>query len=300
MSKRRLLLAAFAALLAVLAACGGDDDDGASQQPTATDAAATPTPIGGEMILATTTSTQDTGLLDVLEPMFEEQTGTDLKVIAVGTGAALEMAARGDADAVLTHALSSERKYIDSGDLVGGKLIMHNDFVFVGPASDPAGLKDLSDLNAVMAALAETGGFISRGDDSGTHKKELELWAAAGIDPATAKDREETGQGMGATLNVANQKGGYTLTDRGTYLALKEDLDLEILFEGPAPLLNIYHAYVVNPEKHSGVKRAQAEAFVAFLVSDEVQRLISNFRREEFGEPLFIADAGKSVEELGK
>ncbi len=288
----RLLLAAFALLLPVLAACGGDDDDGSNQTE--------PTPIGGTMILATTTSTQDSGLLDVLEPMFEELTGTDLKVIAVGTGAALEMSATGDADAVLTHALSSEHKYVDSGDLVGGKLIMHNDFVIVGPASDPAGLKGLTSLNQAMAALAEAGGFISRGDDSGTHKKELELWTAAGVDPASVKDREETGQGMGATLNVADQKRAYTLTDRGTYLALKANLDLEVLFEGPAPLLNIYHAYVVNPEKHSGVKRLQAEAFVAFLVSDDVQRLIGEFKKEEFGEPLFIADAGKSVDSLGK
>ncbi len=291
MTAPRYLLAILALLLPLFAACGDDDDDAGP---------ATATRIGGDLILATTTSTQDTGLLDVLEPMFEEQTGTDLKVIAVGTGAALEMAADGNADAVLTHALSSEQQYIESGDLVGGKLIMHNDFVFVGPASDPAALKGLTSLNQVMAALAETGGFVSRGDDSGTHKKELELWAAAGIDPGSAKDREETGQGMGATLNVTDQKSGYTLTDRGTYLALKDDLDLEILFEGASPLLNIYHAYVVNPEKHSGVKRAQAEAFVAFLVSEEVQKLIGEFKKEEFGEPLFIADAGKSVDSLGK
>jgi tungstate transport system substrate-binding protein len=293
MTSQRLLLTLMALALVPLAvACGGDDDSAGSIGDS--------TPIGGSMILATTTSTQDTGLLDVLEPMFEEQTGTDLKVIAIGTGAALEMGAKGDADVVLTHALSSEKKYVDSGDLVGGKLIMHNDFVIVGPASDPAKLKGLTDLNAAMKALAEAGGFISRGDDSGTHKKELELWTAAAIDPASVPDREETGQGMGATLNVADQKSAYTLTDRGTYLALRGNLDLEVLFEGASPLLNIYHAYVVNPGKHSGVKRAQAEAFVAFLVSDEVQQLIGEFKKAEYGEPLFIPDAGKSVESLGK
>ncbi|MEX0782725.1 MAG: substrate-binding domain-containing protein [Dehalococcoidia bacterium] len=287
---RLLLLFAALALLPLAVACGGDDDESPG----------TSTPIGGTMILATTTSTQDTGLLDVLEPMFEERTGTDLKVIAIGTGAALEMAAKGDADAVLTHALSSEKKYVDSGDLVGARLVMHNDFVIVGPESDPEKLKGLTDLNAAMKALAAGGGFISRGDDSGTHKKELELWMAAAVDPRSVADREETGQGMGATLNVADQKGAYTLTDRGTYLALKQDLDLVVLFEGPAPLLNIYHAYVVNPEKHTGVKRAQAEAFVAFMVSPEVQQLIGDFKRAEYGEPLFIPDAGKTVESLGK
>ncbi|MEX1103194.1 MAG: substrate-binding domain-containing protein, partial [Dehalococcoidia bacterium] len=213
---RPLLLLAGLVLIPLAAACGGDDDDA--------DSPGSSTPIGGTMILATTTSTQDTGLLDVLEPMFEERTGTDLKVIAIGTGAALEMAAKGDADAVLTHALSSEKKYVDSGDLVGARLVMHNDFVIVGPESDPAKLKGLTDLNAAMKVLATGGGFISRGDDSGTHKKELELWMAAAVDPGSVADREETGQGMGATLNVADQKGAYTLTDRGTYLALKQDL----------------------------------------------------------------------------
>lgn len=290
MTTRFLFLPLAVAALLLAAACGGDDDDDGTEA----------TPIGGTLILATTTSTQDSGLLDVLEPLFEERTGTDLKVIAVGTGAALEMAAKGDADAVLTHALTSEQEYIESGDLVGGQLIMHNDFVIVGPPGDPAAIKELEDLNLALAALAEGGGFISRGDDSGTHKKELELWTAAGIDPSSVRAREETGQGMGATLNVADQKQSYTLTDRGTYLALKSNLDLEILFEGAAPLLNIYHAYVVNPAKHTGVKQAQAEAFVQFLVSEEVQQIIADFKKDEFGEPLFIADAGKSVDSLGK
>lgn len=252
------------------------------------------------MILATTTSTLDSGLLDVLEPLFEKQTGIDIKIVAVGTGAALEMAAKGDADAVLVHALSSEQKYIQSGDLVEGKLIMHNDFVIVGPASDPAKIRGTKDLNIAMAAIAANGPFISRGDDSGTHKKELELWKAAAIDPKAAKNREETGQGMGATLNVADQKGGYAITDHGTYLALRKNLKLEVLFEGPAPLLNIYHAYVVGPEKHPGVKKVQAQAFVNFLISAPVQTLIGEFKKAEYGQALFIPDAGKTVESLGK
>lgn len=252
------------------------------------------------MILATTTSTQDSGLLDVLVPIFENQTGVEVKVIAVGTGAALEMSAKGDADVALTHALTSEKKYVDSGDLVEGQLVMHNDFIVVGPKDDPAKVKGATDLNAAMAAIAPVGPFISRGDNSGTHTKELALWKAAGIDVATVKNREETGQGMGATLNVADQKKGYTLTDRATYLALKKNLALEVVFEGAAPLLNIYHVYVVNPEKHSGVKAAQARAFVAFMVAPETQAVIEDFGKAEFGESLFVPDAGKKVEDLGK
>ncbi len=253
------------------------------------------------MILATTTSTQDSGLLDVLVPMFTKQTGTEVKVIAVGTGAALEMGAKGDADGVLVHAPASEKKYVDQGDLVDGKLVMHNDFVLVGPPSDPAHVKGSKDLNTAMAAIAATGPFISRGDDSGTNKAELQLWAAAGIDPKTGvKQREETGQGMGATLNVTDQKAAYTLTDRATYLALKKNLSLEIVFEGAKPLLNIYHVYVVNPAKHSGVKEAQARAFVAFMVSPETQQVIADFKKADYGQALFIADAGKSEDALGK
>lgn len=252
------------------------------------------------MILATTTSTQDSGLLDVLVPLFEKQTGVEVKVIAVGTGAALEMAGKGDADVALTHALASEKKYVDSGDLVEGQLVMHNDFILVGPKDDPAKVKSAKDLNAAMAAIAPVGPFISRGDNSGTHTKELALWKAAGIDIATVKNREETGQGMGATLNVADQKKGYTLTDRATYLALKKNLALQVVFEGAAPLLNIYHVYVVNPEKHTKVKAVQARAFVAFMVAAETQQVIGEFGKTEFGEPLFVPDAGKKLEDLGK
>ncbi|MCZ7578082.1 MAG: substrate-binding domain-containing protein [Dehalococcoidia bacterium] len=312
MTTLRFLLTWIFALLLVVpfvaAACGGDDDDTtpeatgttASTPTTAASPSPEPTKIGGSMILATTTSTQDSGLLDVLVPIFENQTGVEVKVIAVGTGAALEMSAKGDADVALTHALTSEKKYVDSGDLVEGQLVMHNDFIVVGPKDDPAKVKGATDLNAAMAAIAPVGPFISRGDNSGTHTKELALWKAAGIDVATVKNREETGQGMGATLNVADQKKGYTLTDRATYLALKKNLALEVVFEGAAPLLNIYHVYVVNPEKHSGVKAAQARAFVAFMVAPETQAVIEDFGKAEFGESLFVPDAGKKVEDLGK
>lgn len=296
---------ALVALMGIFAACGGDDDDAGGTAPESTRAAtqaptATTAPkIGGSMILATTTSTQDTGLLDALMPRFKEQTGIDVKVIAVGTGAALEMGAKGDADAVLVHAPASEKKYVDAGDLIGGKLVMHNDFVVVGPPSDPAKVRGERDLSAAMKRLAESGAFVSRGDNSGTHTKELQLWQAAGIDPKTVKNREETGSGMGATLNVADQKGAYTLTDRGTYLAQRKNLKLEVLVQGDKSLLNIYTAYVVSPEKHPGVKKAQAEAFVAFMVSPATQTFIGEFKKAEYGESLFFPDAGKTVEQLG-
>ncbi len=251
------------------------------------------------MILATTTSTQDSGLLDELGPWFKRETGVDVQVIAVGTGAALRMSSTGDADVVLAHAYAAEQEYVASGDLVEGVLVMHNDFVLVGPASDPADVAGASSLEEALARIAASGPFISRGDNSGTHRMELALWDEAAIEPAAVRNREETGQGMGATLNVADQRNGYTLTDRGTYLGLRTNLDLVVLWEGDRVLLNIYHAYLVNPAKHSGVKAEQGRAWLAFLVSGEVQEFIGNFRVEEFGEPLFTPDAGKDLEDLG-
>jgi tungstate transport system substrate-binding protein len=301
-----ILLSAALVAVAIAAACGDDSSSTKSATTTGSPAAAQPSPtakptmIGGSMILATTTSTQDSGLLDVLVPKFKELTGIDVKVIAVGTGAALEMGAKGDADAVLVHAPASEKKYVDNADIVEGKLVMHNDFILVGPPSDPAKVKGLKDLNAAMQAIAAVGPFISRGDASGTNPKELELWKTAGIDPKNVKNREETGQGMGATLNVADQRSGYTLTDRATYLAQKKNLKLDIVFELAKPLLNIYHVYLVNPAKHSGVKEIQGRAFVAFMVAPETQALIASFGKDQFGQALFIADAGKAEDAVGQ
>jgi tungstate transport system substrate-binding protein len=253
-----------------------------------------------DLILATTTSTQDSGLLDSLLPVFFERTRVRVKVIAVGTGAALEMARRGDADAVLVHAPGAERKYVAAGDLVEGRLVMHNDFLLVGPAADPAGIRGLVDPARALARIARAGRFIARGDGSGTEKKELELWKQAGIDPATVAHREETGQGMGATLLVAEQRQGYTLTDRATYLALGERLTLVPLVEGAPSLLNVYHAYVVNPTRHPDVRLREARAFVAFMVAPATQRLIGDFGRARFGQPLFHPDAGKDEAGLGR
>lgn len=264
----------------------------------------TPLPVAAQqprdLILATTTSTQDSGLLDSLLPVFFDQTRIRVKVIAVGTGAALEMAHRGDADAVLVHAPAAERKYVDAGDLVEGRLVMHNDFLIVGPAVDPAGIRGLADPARALARIARTGPFIARGDGSGTEKKELELWKRAGIDPATVAHREETGQGMGATLLVAEQRQGYTLTDRATYLALGERLTLVPLVQGAPSLLNVYRAYVVNPARHTGVRLPEARAFVAFMVAPATQRLIGDYGRARFGQPLFYPDAGKDEAALGR
>jgi tungstate transport system substrate-binding protein len=243
------------------------------------------------IILATTTSTQDSGLLDVLVPRFEKATGIEVKVIAVGTGAALRMGATGDADVLLVHAPEAEQPYVASGDLVDGRRVMYNDFVIVGPAADPAGIRRLRSLTDVMKAIAARGTFVSRGDDSGTHKAELALWRAAAIDPKSVPRREETGQGMGATLNVADQKDAYTLADRGTYLSQQKRLRLVILFEGDAALRNVYHVYAVNPAKHPGAKRAEAKRFIDFLISGPIQEAIGAFRRAEFGQSLFVPDA---------
>jgi tungstate transport system substrate-binding protein len=291
-------------LTLMTAACRGDtsrSNGAASAELAASSAPSTgPEKLGETIILATTTSTRDSGLLDVLVPEFEQKTGVKVKVIAVGTGAALAMAEKGDADAVLTHAPASERRYVESGDLTQGQLVMHNDFILVGPATDPARVRGASDLRAAVRAIAEQGAFISRGDDSGTHKKELELWKAAGVDPKSIKNREETGQGMGATLQIASERGAYTLTDRATFLALRRTLKLEVLSQGDATLLNVYHAYVVSPSKHPRVKSAGARAFVDFLVAPETQRRIASFGTADFGEPLFVADAEKSEADLAK
>jgi len=248
-------------------------------------------PAQSAIILATTTSTQDSGLLDVLVPRFEKERGIAIKVIAVGSGAALRMAARGDADVILVHAPAAERRYVEAGDLVDGRAVMHNDFVITGPADDPAGIRALTSVNDVMRALATRGAFVSRGDDSGTHSQELALWAAARIDPRSIQRREETGQGMGATLSIADQRRAYTLTDRGTYLSLRRRLKLAILFQGDASLRNLYHVYAVNPAKNPRIQRDAARTFIDFLVSPPIQQAIADFKRAEYGESLFFPDA---------
>ncbi|MDI3280333.1 MAG: substrate-binding domain-containing protein [Bacillota bacterium] len=253
-----------------------------------------------DVILATTTSTVDTGLLDVLLPIFEAQTGYKVKPIGVGSGQALAMGEKGEADVLLTHAPAAEKPLVEKGLVTNYRLVMHNDFVLVGPAEDPAGIRGMKSSAAALQKIAQAKAlFISRGDDSGTHKKEQELWKKAGIKPGGAW-YQESGSGMGQTLLIASEKKGYTLTDRGTYLAQKKNIALEILVEGDRDLLNIYHVMQVNPAKFSKVNAEGAQAFVEFMVAPETQKLIADYGRDKYGSPLFFADAGKSEEELGK
>jgi tungstate transport system substrate-binding protein len=297
MKKRILIL--LLVLGVILAACLSPAGDGPSApvEPAEPVAPANPT-----LILATTTSTQDSGLLDVLVPMFQDQTGYTVQTIAVGTGAALAMAQEGNADVLLVHAPASEIRLMESGDCMDRFLVMHNDFVIVGPAADPAGIQG----NAVaadafgMIAAAEAS-FISRGDDSGTNKKELSIWSNTDYEPNTDKPAwyVESGQGMGATLVIASEKGAYTMTDRATYLANQENLELEILMEGDAVLLNVYHVMTVNPEKWEAVNYDGGLAFANFMIDPATQDVIREFGVDEFGQPLFFPDADKTDADLG-
>jgi tungstate transport system substrate-binding protein len=253
-----------------------------------------------DVILATTTSTQDSGLLDVLIPEFEKKTGYKVKTIAVGTGQALEMGKKGEADVLLVHAPKAEKELVDSGVGINYRLVMHNDFIVVGPENDPAGVKSAQNTVEAFKKIAQTRStFVSRGDESGTHKKEKDIWKEAGITPG-GKWYQEAGTGMGNTLNIASEKGGYTLSDRATYLANQKHLKLKILYEGDKTLLNIYHVMQVNPEKFSKVNAEGAKAFVDFMVSPETQQMIGKFGVDKYGQPLFFPDAGKKEEELGK
>jgi tungstate transport system substrate-binding protein len=313
------LLALLAALaMLVVAGCGEDEEEAtgtpqataaatqtaqattaATQAATAT-AAATQVERGPkDIILATTTSTQDTGLLDTLVPIFEDESGYNVKVIAVGTGQALAMGERGDADVLLVHAPSSELPLVESGVAINRQLVMHNDFIVVGPEGDPAGVKGMTSAADALTAIYDAGAtFVSRGDDSGTNKKEIQIWQDAGLDPAGQSWYEQSGQGMGATLQIANQKDAYTLTDRGTYLAQSENLDLVVLVEGDPVLFNVYHVMQVNPEKFDLVNGPGGAAFVEFMVSDATQAIIKDFGVDKYGQPLFIPDAGKDEAEL--
>jgi tungstate transport system substrate-binding protein len=252
-----------------------------------------PTKTSGEIILATTTSTQDSGLLDVLVPMFELETGYTVKTVAVGSGAAIEQASRGDADVVLVHSPAAEQKMVDEGNGIERTLVMHNDFIIAGPTADPAGVREAERADDALKAVAGAQAtFISRGDDSGTHALELKIWDVTTIVPAGQSWYQETGQGMGATLQVAGQKQGYTISDRATFLALGEDIDLELLLAGDPALLNVYHVIVVNPEIHTNVNATGARAFAAWITRGDIQQIIGEFGVAEFGEPLFFPDAG--------
>ncbi|QWV95896.1 substrate-binding domain-containing protein [Geomonas nitrogeniifigens] len=254
------------------------------------------------LILATTTSTQDSGLLDVLIPVFEKQTGYFVKTISVGSGQAMKMGEKGEADVLLVHSPDAEKKFMADGFGVNRKLVMHNDFIVLGPANDPARIRGAKTAADALKTIAKSNAlWLSRGDNSGTHAKEKGLFKAAGINPEGQKWFQQTGLGMGETLNVAAEKKGYLLADRGTYLALnkKAHLGLEIMVQGEPKLLNIYHVIEVNPAKWPKVNNAGAKAFADFMVSKKTQEIISTFGKKEFGSPLFFPDAGKKPESLG-
>jgi tungstate transport system substrate-binding protein len=258
-----------------------------------------PTPAGArDLILATTTSTQDSGLLDVLVPAFEAATGYTVKTVAVGSGQAIKMGAEGNADVLLVHSPAAERELVESGAGIDRRLVMHNSFLVVGPAPDPAAIRggaSTADAFGNIAGAEAT--FASRGDDSGTHAKELGYWKSAGVTPAGAWYLE-TGQGMAATLRIASEKAGYTLVDIATWAATRGQLDLEALLTDDPTLLNPYLVIRVNPEQWPKVNEEGAGAFSAWILSPEGQALIGEFGVDEFGIQLFVPDAGKTESEL--
>ena len=240
----------------------------------------------GPLRLATTTSTENSGLLAVLIPPFEKRFGIEVDVIAVGTGKALKLGENGDVDIVLVHARQAEDDFVKAGWGVNRRDVMYNDFIIIGPASDPAGIRGMADAAKALSKLAKKKAvFVSRGDESGTHKKELALWKAAGRKPG-GDAYLETGQGMGHTLNIADEKQGYCLVDRGTYLAFSRKIDLEILVEGDKRLYNPYGIIAVNPARHDHARYISAMAFIGWVTSVEGQRIVDRFRRK--GKRLFF------------
>jgi len=255
--------------------------------------------VSKNVILSTTTSTQDSGLLDVLVPLFEKKSGYSVKTVSVGTGQALELAAKGEADVALVHAPSLEKKYVADGKLLNRRMVMYNDFIILGPANDPAQIKSTKSSAAAMKRIAASASrFVSRGDNSGTHNLEKSLWKSAAIQPK-GEWYIESGQGMGATLGIANDRGAYTIADRATYLALQKRLALGILLDGDRPLMNIYSVMEVNPANGTRINTVGGKAFADFMVAPETQTVIKSFGVKKFGQPLFIPVAGKREEEIG-
>lgn len=279
-----------------LAACSSGGGDASDTGDTSSSDGTSPDTAGAEeqsdVVLASTTSTQDSGLFDALVPAFQDAYPLyNMQVIAVGTGEALKLGETKDADVLLVHAKADEEKFVENGYGVERQDVMYNDFVIVGPKSDPAGVNDAADIKDAMTAIAAgSAPFISRGDDSGTHKKELKLWTAAQIatpNPDAQSWYESAGQGMGETLTIASNKGGYTLADRATYLSMKDALDLVILREGDKDLLNQYGVIVVT----DAANQEGGQAFFDWILSDEGQRFIEEYGVEEYGQPLFIPNA---------
>ena len=281
--KKLIVLLLSAVMVFAFTACGGNGDSG-EEAPAD----------NGVLLMATTTSTEDTGLLDYLQPLFKEATGYDLQWTAVGTGEALKMGEDGQVDIVLVHAKASEEEFVANGWGVERFPVMYNDFVIVGPAEP---LEKTDDVAAFFGAISDQQlPFVSRGDDSGTDKKEKKIWEGLGIDPAANPNYIESGQGMGATLTMANEKEAYCLSDRGTWLKQsidsENDYTLEIICEGGKELLNQYGVIAINPEKYPEVNNEAANAFIEWITSDEVQKLIGEYGVDTYGQALFTPNAG--------
>ena len=283
MKKKILSVLLIFVLCFAMAACGGNNTDNEARPAE-----------GTTLMMATTTSTADTGLLDYLKPIFLEDTGIELQWTAVGTGEALAMGENGDVDIVLVHAKASEEEFVASGAGVERFPVMYNDFVVIGPEEEG---KYGDDIEACFKAIQEGKlAFVSRGDDSGTDKKEKKIWKALEIDTSANPNYIESGQGMGATITMADEKKAYCLTDRGTWLKFKNDADLDIelniVCEGAKDLLNQYGVIAVNPEKFEGLNNEAANVFIEWICSDKVQELIGKFGVEEYGQALFTPNAG--------
>ncbi|PZG23722.1 substrate-binding domain-containing protein [Nonomuraea aridisoli] len=279
--RTRILVVLAAVVTALLAGCGSTP----AEQPKS-------------LILATTTSTQDSGLLDELLPVFTRESGWQVKTVAVGSGQAIELGRRGEADVLLVHSPAAEEKFVAEGSAGPRRLVMHNDFVLIGPKADPAGIRGTSSAEAMKKIAGEQAVFVSRGDESGTHSKEKDLWSRAGVTPGGSW-YQSTGQGMGETLRVASEKAGYTLSDRATYLTQRDTLQLEVLSEGDPGLLNVYHVIEMTKKAGDRVQTDGAKAFADWIVAAPAQRLIGEFGRATFGQPLFTPDAGKDETKLG-
>lgn len=291
LTSRNILFSLLLIVSIGLTACG----------PATTPTQAATAPANPNLILATTTSTQDSGLLDVLIPLFEQKTGYKVQTVAVGSGQAMEMGQQGNADVLLVHSPSAEATFMQAGWGKDRALIMHNDFIIVGSVADPAKIKGLAPTEAFKAIATAESPFVARADKSGTSAKELGIWAKTDVDPATTKPAWyiETGQGMGPSLTIASEKGAYTLTDRATYLANKDKLQLDILVEGDKTLLNIYHGITVNPDKWPKVNYEGAMAFLNFMKDPSTQKVIGKFGMDKFGQPLFFPDANKTDTDFG-
>jgi tungstate transport system substrate-binding protein len=285
-TRRRQALLLLTALLLIfsLTSCSPS-----AAQPSPTAEEPTTQPI---LILATTTSTENSGLLAYLLPEFEQAYNVDVDVIAVGTGQALKLGEDGNADVLLVHARAKEDAFMETGHGVRREDVMYNDFIIIGPEDDPAGIAGMADAAEAFASLAESQvTFVSRGDDSGTHTKELAIWQQAGVEPA-GDWYISAGQGMGAVLTMADEQNAYTLSDRATYLARTlEGIDLVILVEADPILFNPYGVIAVNPEKSSAIHGELANTFIDWLISVETQSRIADFGVEEFGMPLFVPDS---------